>query len=153
MLNTYSQLEEALRFLNSQSENKKTENLLQHIHAMRPRPVGDKKYDLETIIRAFEYFISRSLYSRLRQDCELPSTSLLIRLTSKLSAAFDDYEFIDVVFSDSELMRQKYCLLLIDEVYVKPCLTYHGGTIFGKATNNPDKLATTVLSFMLVSLC
>ena len=43
-------------------------------------------------------------------------------------------------------------VLLIDEVYVKPTLTYHTDSIFGKAVNKPNSLATTILSFMIVSL-
>ena len=47
---------------------------------------------------------------------------------------------------------QRTCILLIDEVYVEPALMYHGGTIFGKAVNEPSKLANTVLSFFIVTL-
>ena len=48
--------------------------------------------------------------------------------------------------------RQKSFILLIDEVYVKPSLLYHGGTVFGKAVNKPSALANTVLGFFLVGL-
>ena len=47
---------------------------------------------------------------------------------------------------------KKKSMLLIDKVYVKSSLTYHSGSVFGKAVNKPDSLATTFLSFMLVSL-
>ena len=115
--------------------------------------IGKKKYSTETIVRAFEYFaISRSLYERLREDYELPSISLLTKLTSKLDSAMDDIEFLNSVFSKLENEMQKKCMLLIKEVYVKSSLTYHAGSVFGKAVNKPDSLATTVLSFMLVSL-
>ena len=43
-------------------------------------------------------------------------------------------------------------ILLIDEVYVKPSLLYHGGTVFGKAVNKHSALANTVLGFFLVGL-
>ena len=48
--------------------------------------------------------------------------------------------------------RQKSFILLIDDVYVKPSLLYHGGTVFGKAVNKPSALANTVLGFFLVGL-
>ena len=48
--------------------------------------------------------------------------------------------------------RQKSFILLIDEVYVKPSLLYHGGNVFGKAVNKPSALANTVLGFFLVGL-
>ena len=43
-------------------------------------------------------------------------------------------------------------MLLIEEVYVKSSLTYHAGSVFGKTVHRQDSLATTALSFMLVSL-
>ena len=42
--------------------------------------------------------------------------------------------------------------MLLDEVYVKPTLTYQGGSVFGKSVNYPDRLATTVLSYMVKPL-
>ena len=41
-------------------------------------------------------------------------------------------------------------MLLLDEVYVKPMLTYHGGQLFGKAVNDSSGLAKTILAFMIV---
>ena len=35
-------------------------------------------------------------------------------------------------------------VLIIDEIYVKPKLTYQGGNVFGKAINSPDQYATTI---------
>ena len=48
--------------------------------------------------------------------------------------------------------QQKTCVLLIDEVYVKASLTFHGGQMYGKAVNQEGKLATTVCTFMLKAL-
>ena len=47
--------------------------------------------------------------------------------------------------------RQRTCILLLDEVYVKPSLMYHGGTVFGKAVNKPNELANTVLGIYIVT--
>ena len=41
---------------------------------------------------------------------------------------------------------------MIDEIYVKPSLCYHGGKVFGKAPKNPEELATTVLAIMVKCL-
>ena len=103
------------------------------------------------MVRAFEYFTSsRTLYSKLRVDYELPSISTLTRLTSKVSNT-EDETFINSVFSKLE-GGQKNCMLLIDEVYVKKSLSYHGGSLFGKAINCPNSMATTVLGFMIVTM-
>ena len=44
---------------------------------------------------------------------------------------------------------QRNVILLIDEIYVKAALSYHGGSVFGKAQNSPENLALTVLAVMV----
>ena len=118
---------------------------------MAPFYVGEKKYESEIIIRSFEYFaMSRALYNRLRDDYQLPGVSTLTRLTSKTNKINDTAMMKNVLSNVAE--RQKSFILLIDEVYVKPSLLYHGGTVFGKAVNKPSALANTVLGFFLVGL-
>jgi len=103
---------------------------------------------VETIVRAFKYFcLSRSCYNSLRRDFELPSISILSRLTS-ITKSTDDAVFPQSIISSLNDC-QKNTVLLIDEVYVKPTLQYCGGTLFGHAANKPDLLANTVLTFML----
>ena len=109
---------------------------------------GEKIYNTETIVRAFEnYATSRSCYEKLRKDYKLPSTKTLRNLTSKVSKIQDE-KFVTGIFSSIE-ERQRSCIILVDEVYVKPSLQYHGGHVFGKAENNPDVLANTLLSTMV----
>ena len=100
---------------------------------------------------AFEYFaLSRSTYNRLREDFELPCISTLTNLTSKVKSQ-DDESFIVNAFKNLP-ENQKKCFIVLDEVYVKSLLQYHGGILFGKAVNKPDQVANTVLSFMVVCL-
>ena len=88
----------------------------------------------------------------MRNDYELPSIETLTRLTSKVSNIGDD-SFLKNVYLNIDDERQKSCFLLIDEVYVKPMLQYHGGSVYGKAINDAaGSLAKTVLGFMVVSL-
>ena len=144
-----SSIEEALSSLSSMEKDNKKNILLQHISSMSPVHVGDKKYKLDIIIRSFEYFAtSRSLYNRLRDDYEFPSIRTLTRLTSKVKNVDDVITMKNVLANIEE--RQKSFNILIDEVYVKPALLYHGGTVFGNAVNKPNSLANTVLAFFLV---
>ena len=114
--------------------------------------VGEKKYSVETFVRAFEYFaLSRATYNRLPRDFQLPSINRLTRITSKVKNT-DDNSHIHKVFSNLTDDRQKTCVLLFDEVYVKAMLLYYGGLVFGHAVNKPSLLANTVLSFMVVTL-
>ena len=47
---------------------------------------------------------------------------------------------------------QKNCILLIDKVYVKLMLLYHGGQLFGNSVIGNTQLAKTVLAFIIVCL-
>ena len=78
------------------------------------------------------------------EDYELPNITTLAKLTSKVKA-LDDMSYMQKVFSQSDDERQKRCLLIIDEAYVKSILQYHVGIVFGKAVNKPNKLAKIVL--------
>ena len=150
-LDKWSKLEEALRFLNSRDLDNKMEVMQEHFSAMSPQCVGKPLYSQDMIVRAFEYFCtSRSLYQRLRHDYQLPSVQTLTRITSKVSK-LSESKFLDKVFN---LLPedQKLCVLLHDEVYVKKAMLYHGGSLFGKAVNNPSLLASTVLGIMAVCL-
>ena len=150
-LKRWSHIQEAIRYLSNCDVSGKKDVLREMICSMGPTPVGKKKYEIETLIRAFKYFsISRSAYFRFRRDYELPSVDTLTRITSKVRNAGDD-AFLNQIFGSLE-NRQKTCYLLIDEVYVKPLLQYHGGSIYGEACNGEGDLAKTVLGFMGVTL-
>ena len=106
-------------------------------------------YEANTNVRAFNYFApSRALYTRhLHEDFTLPSVSTLTKIISSI-AKQEDSVLLDGIFSSLE-DKQKYCVLLHDEIYVKKMLTYHGGTVYGKSANNPNVLADTVLGIMV----
>ena len=76
---------------------------------------------------------------------------MLTQITSKIDGV-EDFKYLKYIFSNMENERQRNVILLIDEVYVKPSLTYQGGTVFGKAVNKPGHLANTLVSFMICSL-
>ena len=46
--------------------------------------------------------------------------------------------------------RQKDCVLIFDEVYLKTTLQYHGGSIYGEAAIRPGLLANTMLCCFIV---
>ena len=48
--------------------------------------------------------------------------------------------------------EQRKCIVMAQEVYVKQCLLYHGGTVFGQAENHPSSLATSMLGIMVKCL-
>ena len=94
--------------------------------------------------------MSRTTYSKLREDYQLPRVTTLTRLISKVGNT-DDLTFIKEVDS-GVTERQRTVIILADEVVVKSTLSYHGGKVFGWAQNNPNKLARTVLGIMIKCL-
>ena len=78
-MNKFSHIQEALRFLNCCEITPKKEVVYQQILSMNKTCIGEKKYPIETIVRAFEYFsLSRSAKS-IREGFELPSLRTLGR--------------------------------------------------------------------------
>ena len=65
---------------------------------------------------------------RLRKDFELPSVSVLQRLTSTIKNK-EDTQFLSDIFSNLKYEKQQLCALPIDEVYVKSVVQYRGGSV------------------------
>lgn len=147
IINAWSCIVEALRFLNNLEIDQKKRVLMQQVEVMSRKNssnIFEQQYPPEVVIHAFEYFAtSRSLYQQLRNDFQLPSIATLTRVTSKVSN-IDDKSFINSIFQSFQ-GGKKLCILLTDKVYVKPLLSY-GEQLFGNSVNNPSKLAKTVLS-------
>ena len=138
-------------YLHWLKETPKVTILHQQIKSKSPLMAGKTHYDPETIVCAFKYFaISRALYQRIKSDYNLPSVRTLTRTTSSLSKR-EDSAFLELIFR-SLTLQQKCCIILHNEVYIKKALTYHGGTVFGKAANNTSILAETVLGIMINNL-
>ena len=150
-LTPWSQVDEAVRYLKNHSSSRKETALHRQVSAMGVKSVGERKFSNATIVRAFGYFaLSRTAYNRLHQDFDLPSVTTLTRMTSS-TKRYDDVAFYSKVFSNLS-NQQKTRIVLIDEVYIKSMLQYHGGEVFGQALNNSTELANTVLSYMVVCM-
>ena len=75
---------------------------------------------------------------------------VLQNLTSKVNNLFDK-KFIEEIFNNVS-DEQKECVLMVDEIYVKKFRSYHGGKLFGRATNRRSKLTNAVLGTMIKCL-
>ena len=151
-METWTGLVAVLDYLEMSQPSHKNNVLLQHIDCMnKEKIVGQRVYDIEVILRAFEYYaVSRSCYHRLYKDYKLPCTDTLRKLTCK-TKSINDLEFVKSVFNNLD-EKQCQCLILVDEIHVKPLLVYSGGSIFGEAANRPGEFANRVLGIMVVCL-
>ena len=85
--------------------------------------------------------LSRSAYSRMQEDCELPSMTTLARLTSKVKTLHD------MSYTQNVFHQFNYWWSFCEANFAVPC-----GIVFVRAVNKPRKLANTVLSFILICL-
>jgi hypothetical protein len=84
-------------------------------------------FSFEDISNALSFYSkSRTLYEILTQHLVLPSVRHLQRMTSRVNK-LEDISYLKIMFNDLE-DAQKFCFILIDEVYVKPGLQFSGGT-------------------------
>ncbi|XP_065647643.1 uncharacterized protein LOC136077069 [Hydra vulgaris] len=109
-----------------------------------------QKYQFIQLQLQYQLQLQRSLYDCLCINYKLPSIRTLTRLTLKISS-MEDLSFINSIFMNLNPLK-RISILLIDEVYFKASLLYQRGALFGQAVNYPEKLAKTILSFMIKCL-
>lgn len=147
----WSTLNEIVRYLSIKEPDHLLQIWLDHLAVIGKRDFGQKLYSNDIIARSFEYFAkSRSTYSRFIQDYKLPSVKVLQRITSRCSR-IDDEKFLHSIFSNLNSDQNK-TIIMMDEVHVKCSLSYHGGAVFGKAVNQENAVANTILSVMIKCL-
>ena len=151
ILNSWSAIEEIIRYLHTHEESHQVKVLHDQLRAMRAEGGSRKIYSPEDLVRAFSYYaLSRSSYQKMRNDFKMPSISTLSNITSSCNKQTSSMFLQNVIGSIEDSKRA--CVLLHDEVYIKKSMLYHGGEIFGRATNDPTLLAETMLGQMLVCL-
>ena len=125
-MNRWSVLEEAINDLSKVETSHKNKVLNDYRDAMSSASsVGSIVYSPATLIRAFEYFsCSRESYKLFRRNHHLPSVRTLTKITSKFNN-LQSFHFVRIVL-DSLQDQQRQVVLLIDEIYVKQSLCYHG---------------------------
>ena len=148
-----TQIDAALEELSKLIPDEKTNSLLETIYALGGKKVGEKKFTPDIIIKAYSIFRhSRVAYQYMRDRYGLPSVKTLTRFTSKC-AKLDETAYIKQVFKnepfETPMENQRLAIIMHDEVYIKKQLLYHGGTIFGLAADNVQKLASKVLAVMI----
>jgi hypothetical protein len=121
---------------------------------------AQKRYSPDCLLLAFAIFCSsRSTYIYLRDRClTLPHTSYLRQLSSCFSHCSktltdDDSHFV-YLKQKCNLLNERLCVMMLDEIYVAPKVAYKGGRLEGFAENSGSGVvqATTVQAFMISSV-
>ena len=123
----WDQFEELIRFVKSDENIKHIEKfdfINKQVKALNA-PKNAIVYDRDALLQAFTWYnVSRSLYTKLRSQLQLPSLTTLKNIT-RVAKNKDDAALYTSFFASQE-ERAKHCILIVDEIYVKPSLTYRG---------------------------
>ena len=97
---TWSALSEMIRYLSELEMTHKKKIFFNQLFVTDKKGGNEKLYSREMTTRAFEYFTtSRSFYSQLQQDFQLPSIRTLIRITSTVGKVAET-EFLASIFKN-----------------------------------------------------
>ncbi len=102
----------------------------------------NKKYTMQDFCFAVNLF-PRTRYEHLRQFLTLPSDR---KVKSVVSGAKKEQVMQEVFAKVTE--QQKQCLLIVDEVKIRPTVAFSGGVLSGFAENLPTEKASSMLGIM-----
>lgn len=110
-----------------------------------------RHYSAKTMLIATELFLnSRSAYRKLSNNLAIPTQNTTMKNLGSfatMGSAEQVRRISSTVFASKD-SRIK-CILLFDEVYVKPSIRYRSGHVVGYSIDKPDEAARTVLAFMV----
>lgn len=118
-------------------------------------PPTSRRYSPAALMNALSIFlINRHSYQHLRQFLFLPHPDTLKGFMAPLAQVGSASEMDTLVAShfNSLERHQRFCLIIFDEMYVKPSLRFRGCHIIGNAVDDETKAARTILALMVKPL-
>ena len=116
---------------------------------------GGRRYCVQTAYDALNLFLrNKNCYKELRKLVALPNDVTLRQYFGKLGTPGIENEckkVVTTVFSKLE-GPQKYCKILVDEIYIKPAVRYTCRHVIGFSVDDPQKPASTVLAILIAPL-
>ena len=104
-----------------------------------------RRYSVETLILSFTYFHkSNACCSELQKMFCVPSKRTLRRISSNLSV----HSMSDIFKAESR--PEVLFNLMLDEIHIKPKVSYQGGKTTGTADNHSEVAAIRIQAFMVV---
>ena len=126
-------------------DNKKTKKL--HFLTHQLQHLSSKNFSMKDYCFAVETF-PKCNYELLREYLVLPSKRKLQAIISSVN--IDDV--MNKTFQKLKKNQQKNVFLLVDEVKIRPTVSFGGGVLNGMAVNDPDSRATSMLCVMMKCL-
>ena len=130
----------------------KIQFLSEQMSLLSVEPSG-RRYKPETVRDALDLFLrSRNCYSATRNIVTLPNPKMLKSYFGEFGSSVSIQECtatVRSVFSNLSDM-QLYCLVLINEIHIKPSIIYRGNHIIGNSVDHLEKPAKTILALMFM---
>ena len=108
---------------------------------------ADKRFSMDDYCFAIESF-PNAHYEQLRDVLILPSK----RKLQSVIASVNLDTVLDKTFQSLSVPQQKNVFLLVDEVKIRPTISFSGGVLSGMAKNHTDCRATSMLCVMMKCL-
>ena len=121
-----------------EEKNKKIRFICRQIELL-----SGKKYIMKDYCFAIEHYPSCK-YDQMRQFLKFPCKRTVQSIISTTDKSF----VLNGVF-EKVSEHQKKCLLIVDEMKIRPSVSFSGGCLNGYATNDSTAKATSVLGIML----
>lgn len=106
-----------------------------------------KEYTIKDYCFAIESF-PNCKYEHLREILVLPSKRKLQEIVSSVNIS----HVLEKTFKEVKVDQQKNVFLLVDEIKIRPTVSFSGGALIGMAKNNEECRATSMLCVMMRAL-
>ena len=127
--------------------------LAEQLNLLHTKPKG-RRYSTDLLIRAFTwYHKSTACYLTLQRLFCLPSVRLLRGVASYLNVGGTNSSYRYLANKVKYLKPHELLVTLqLDEIHIKPKMTYQNGKLIGNAGNSDTKQANRVQTFMISSV-
>lgn len=119
-------------------------------------PLESRRYTITTIIQSIRlYLMGSTSYAEIRKLLCLPHPNTLkknLGSVKTVGGKRDCENIVNSYFSIISESQRKNCLLIFDEIYIKPSLRYRGGHLLGRAEDVENQCARTILAVMVKPL-
>ena len=127
--------------------------LAEQLRLLNAKPKG-RRYSTDTLIRAFTwYHKSTACYLTIQRLFCLPSLRLLRDVASHLNTGGDNSSY-KYLRNKVKYLKQHELLVThqLDEIHIKPKMTYQNGKLIGNSGNNITRQANRIQTFMISSV-
>jgi hypothetical protein len=116
-------------------------------------PAESRRYLPTTILQSIRLYLTGSAsYAEMRKILCLPHPNILFKNIGSVQTVGGKRDCETIVggyFSILTQAQRQNCILIFDEIYIKPSLRFRGGHLLGQAEDDQHRCARTILAIMV----